>query len=230
MATETLTTIPEAVKRLFGLQMAQHPTMRNAINTLVKALNQAGVLDLIENEISYTSGGRKRWALQAEELVTLHNAIILQGIFSEPKIVVRLFKQKENRAEHADWARSLLLERQSVATLGLINNELLLLLENLKPAFDLKRERLPNPFDGALPQMGLSDYGGNLFKTIALQAAALSNGDSMMAHYLNGELEKANEAATRLQTDNPLLNKYRALIIRTYREAKEFDDLLDTFR
>ncbi|GAA6131876.1 hypothetical protein [Halopseudomonas sabulinigri] len=230
MAVEQRLTLPQAVERLFGIPLARHAVLRNAVNTLVKAMSQAKMLHLAENEISHTNGGRKRWTLPERELTTLSNAIVLQGIFGEPKTVIRLFTHPKRRNEYADWAKSLLLERQSVANIGLINHEILRLLEQLASNADLKTERLPNPFDNTLPQMGLSEYGGNLLKTLACQTAALSTGDSMMAQYLNGELEQANDAACRLQTDNPLLLQYRQLIIRTYKEAKEFDALLDEWR
>lgn len=231
MAIEQGLTLPQAVERLFGIPLARHPVLRNALNTLVKALSQANVLTLVEEEISHTTKGRKRWTLPRSELIGLSNAMVLHGIFGDPKSVIRLFTQPAVRRQHADWARSLLLERQSVASLGLINQELLGLLELLDSPVDLKQERLPNPFDNnTLPQMGLSDYGGNLLRALACQTAALSLGDSMMAHFLNGELEQAHSAALALNTENPLLLQYRQMILSAHEEAQAFDDLLDAWR
>lgn len=231
VAVEQGLSLAQAVERLFGIHLARHPVLRNAVNTLVKALSQAKVLQLQEEEISYTTKGRKRWTLPRSELIGLSNAIVLHGIFGEPKTVLRLFEQPKTRREHADWARSLLLERQSVASLGLINQELLRLLDQLSPDVNLKQVRLPNPFDNnTLPQMGLGDYGGNLLRALACQTAALSLGDSMMAHYLNGELEQAHAAALALDTQNPLLLQYRQMILSAHEEAQAFDDLLDAWR
>jgi len=231
VAIEQGLTLPQAVERLFGIPLARHPVLRNAVNTLVKAMSQAKVLQLVEEDISHTNGGRKRWTLPRSDLAGLSNAIVLHGIFGEPKSVIRLFTQPAVRRQHADWARSLLLERQSVASLGLINQELLRLLEQLDSPIDLKHVRLPNPFDNnTLPQMGLSDYGGNLLKALACQTAALSLGDSMMAHYLNGDLEQARTAALALNTKNPLLLQYRQMILSAYEEAQAFDELLDSWR
>jgi len=78
--------------------------------------------------------------------------------------------------------------------------------------------------------MGLGPHQGSLLKTLAAQTAVLSVGDSMMTHYLNGELERAFLAANQVVTDSPLLLKYRDLIISEYQDAKEFDDLLDFLR
>ena len=182
VAIEQGLTLPQAVERLFGIKPAHHKALRNAVNTLVKAMKQAGVLQLNEEDISFTEGGRKRWSLPRSELDGLHNAIVLHGIFGDPKTVILLFTQPAQRRQHADWAASLLLERQSVASLGLINKQLVDLLGMLKSAGDLKLERLPNPFDNALPQMGLDDYGGNLLKAMACQTAALSMGDLSLIH------------------------------------------------
>jgi hypothetical protein len=230
VAIEQGLTLPQAVERLFGIPLARHPALRNAVNTLVKAMSQAKLLQLVEDDISHTNGGRKRWTLPRSDLIGLSNAIVLHGIFGDPKSVIRLFTQPDVRRQHADWARSLLLERQSVASLGLLNRELLSLLDQLDAAADLKQERLPNPFDNALPQMGLGDYGGNLLKALACQTAALSLGDSMMAHYLNGDLKQAHTAALALNTESPLLLQYRQMILSAYEEAQAFDDLLDDWR
>ena len=230
VAIEQGLTLPQSVERLFGIKLAHHKALRNAVNTLVEAMKQARLLQLNKEDISFTEGGRKRWSLPRSELDGLHNAIVLHGIFGDPKTVILLFTQPAQRRQHADWAASLLLERQSVASLGLINKQLVDLLGMLKSAVDLKLERLPNPFDNALPQMGLDDYGGNLLKVMACQTAALSMGDSMMVHYLNGDLEQAHTVAATLQTDNPLLLQYRQMILTAYEEAKAFDDLLDAWR
>lgn len=222
-------TLSQAVQRQFGIPLAKHPVLRNAVNTLVKALSQAKQLQLEEESLGSASK-YNRWILPRSELIGLSNAILLHGVFGEPKVVIRIFSQPAERRQHAEWARSLLLERQSVASLGLISRELVRFLDLLDSATDLKQERLPNPFENALPQMGLGDYGGNLLKVLATQTAALSMGDSMMVHYFNGELEQAHAAAVALQTDNPLLRQYRQLILDAYQEAKAFDDLLDAWR
>lgn len=230
VAIEQGLTLSQAVERLFGIPLARHPALRNAVNTLVKALSQGGVLQLVQEEISFTERGRKRWTLPRSELIGLNNAILLHGVFGEPKVVIGIFSRPAERRQHAEWARSLLLERQSVAALGLVRPELVRFLDLLDSATDLKQERLPNPFGDVLPQMGLGDYGGNLLKILATQTAALSMGDSLMVHYLNGDLERAYEVACTVETDSPLLLQYRDLVLSEYQAAKAFDDLLDEWR
>ncbi len=121
------------------------------------------------------------------------------------------------------------LDRQSLAGLGLLRQELIIFLDRL-PVADLTHERLPNPFADTLPQMGFGHLRGNLLKSLAAQTASLSLGDSMMAQYLSGDLEQAYLIAREMQTQSELLLQYRSLIIREYEEAKGFDDLLDSLR
>lgn len=220
-------TVPETIENLFGVTMAQHQELRNSVNTLVKALEKDGLLRLQQTRIGYADDGRHRWTLPDDQLTILHNAMILHGLLGSPKQVCTLLRDSAERRQHASWLHELLVKRQSVASLGLIRPELLQLLAQLEAAdLDLQETRLANPFE-VLPQMGLGDYGGNLLKTLAMQTAVLSTGDSMMMHYFNRDLEAAHRAAQSLETDNPMLTHYRELILREYKSAVAFDALLD---
>lgn len=224
--------------------LSRHGSLRNNLNTLANALcpsvkDQGGgrsprrdkpcLITLYWLQVGYHDDSRNSVRIDPNDRTLLWNAILMQGVFGEPKMVVSILSEPEKRREYAEWARAVFLERQSVAGLGLLRQELFGFLERL-PLADLRSERLPNPFADALPQMGLGPQGGNLLKTLAVQTAALSMGDSMMVHYLNGDLQEAYEAACTVGTDNPLLLKYRERILAEYREAKEFDDLLDSLR
>jgi len=226
------------------LSQKQYGALRIALNTLVDALASKtikgrGALKetlppLIMMERSRpdgpgATGSRERWYLNPADEVLIWNAIVLQGLFGVPKIAIMLIRDRSERQAYVDWARQLFLDRQSVAGLGLLRQEMIILLDRLANV-DLSKEKLTNPFADALPQMGLGPHQGNLLKTLASQTAALSVGDSMMAHYLDGELGLAYERASRVVTDNVLLLKYRDLIISEYQDAKEFDDLLDFLR
>lgn len=234
----------------FGLAkpLSQHGKLLDSLKTLANALcpsfhgkhdvhrqidrTKPVLLELDWAPLAYSTGSRNRVRMNPAHITLFRNAILLQGVFGEPKIVVEFLSSKELsqlRKEYAHWARELFLNRQSLAGLGLLRQELLSFLE-LLPAADLRTSRLPNPFVDALPQMGLGPHKGNLLKTLAAQTAAISLGDGMMIHYLNQDLEQAYACAVELDTDNPLLQKYRALILREYQQAKDFDDLLDSFR
>lgn len=224
--------------------LSRHGSLRNSLNTLANALcpstkDQTGgrspdkdklrLISLHWSQVGYHDDTRNSVRIDPNDRTLLWNAILLQGVFGEPKAVVAILSDPAKRREYAEWARAVFLDRQSVVGLGLLREELFGFLERL-PLADLRCERLANPFADALPQMGLGPHGSNLLKTLAVQTAALSIGDSMMAHYLNGDLQEAYEAACAVSTDNPVLLRYRDRILAEYQEAKEFDDLLDSLR
>jgi hypothetical protein len=227
------------------LSQKQYGALRVALNTLIEALAPPKVKKeqdalkpkpppLIRMDRRRADGpgagdGRERWYIHPDDEVLVWNAIVLQGLFGAPKIAGMLIRDRSERQAYVDWAKQLFLERHSVAGLGLYRHELSLLLDSLVDS-DLTQTKLPNPFVDAWPQMGLGPHQGSLLKTLAAQTAVLSVGDSMMTHYLNGELERAYLAANEVVTDSPLLLKYRDLIISEYQDAKEFDDLLDFLR
>ncbi|TOP04209.1 hypothetical protein CGH23_23885, partial [Vibrio parahaemolyticus] len=77
-----------------------------------------------------------------------------------------------------------------------------------------------------LPQLSIGNIT-SVMQALLAQSAVLSDGETMMLYYLNGDLEKAYEAASSLQTEHPVLSKYQSLISQQYLEANEFDNLLD---
>ena len=230
MRSEEGLSLQQAVGDWFGITLSRHPKLRNSVNTLAKALAKDKVIDLIESKVPSASD-RSRLSIPKGQRERLCNAVLLQGVFAEPKSVIRIFKDPIERRKCAQLARDLLLPRDSVAGLGLIRPELVQFLEAFaSDHFNLYEDALPNPFE-TLPQMGLGPTGDHgLLRAVATQTAALSLGDSMMACYLDGDLEKAYAAAASLQTDSPVLQKYRRMIIDEYEEARAFDDLLDEWR
>lgn len=227
------------------LSKKQYGTLRVALNTMIEALAppkvkkerdelKAKPSPLIRMDRRRADGpgagdSRERWYIHPDDEVLVWNAIVLQGLFGAPKIAGVLIRDRSERQAYVDWAKQLFLDRHSVAGLGLYRQELSLLLDCLVE-IDLTQTKLPNPFVDAWPQMGLGPHQGSLLKTLAAQTAVLSVGDSMMTHYLNGELERAYLAANEVVTNSTLLLKYRDLIISEYQDAKDFDDLLDFLR
>lgn len=224
--------------------LSQHGKLLDALKTLANALSpsrkdpaqvertpdrEKAIIQLDWTPLNYGPDSRNRVRINPKHVTLLWNAILLQGVFGEPKLVVEFLKPKANRQPLVTWARQLFLERQSLAGLGLLRQELTVFLDRL-PIADLSEEALPNPFADTLPQMGLGHLHGNLLKALAAQTAALSLGDSMMAHYLSEDLEQAYLHACQLQTENELLLKYRELVIHKYEDAKNFDDLLGSLR
>jgi hypothetical protein len=222
--------VKEALRQLFGIESySRIPKLRNSINTLFRALKKGHILDEANVPIEFTSSESEHWYLLRKDLVAFHNAVILHGIYSEPKVVIKIFQNVDERKELAVWARDILINRQSVASVGLIRHQLTQFLDQLDSQSDLHQKRLTNPFDNALPQMGFGPHG-NLLKVLAAQTAVLSFGDSMMVRFLDGDLEGAAKAARELSTTEPLLSRYKTMILSEFREAAEFDDLLDEWR
>lgn len=227
MEAKAQISVKEAVSQLFGIESySRIPKLRNSINTLVGALKKKGILVDANAPIEFTASERERWYLHEKDLVAFHNAVILHGIYAEPKVVIRIFQNQDERKELAVWARDILINRQSVASIGLIRHQLTCFLEQLDSPADLRQLRLANPFDNALPQMGFGPHG-NLLKVLAAQTAVLSLGDSMMVRFLEGDIVGAAKAAKDLTATEPLLKRYQAMILSEYREAAEFDELLD---
>lgn len=231
MADERWITLQQAVGDPLGIPLAKHPTLRNAVNTLVKVLAKADLITLQQERFEYSASEKKRLSLNAVDRSCLVNAVLLQGVFAEPKIVIKLFTDSAIRASHAAWARTLLIDQQSQAGQGFLPSQMTRFLDMLAGDCDLKSEPLPNPFADTLPQMGIGPaHCTSLLHLAAVQAAVLSQGDSMMAYYLNGDLEKAYQAALQVNGDAPALEQYRDLIIRDYRDSKAVKALLDDWR
>jgi hypothetical protein len=230
VAAERWITLQQAVGDPLGIPLAKHPSLRNAVNTLVKALAKAELITLQQERFEYSASDKKRLSLNAANQTCLVNAVLLQGVFAEPKIVIKLFIDAAMRANYAAWAKTLLIDQQSKAGQGFLPSQLTRFLDILAGDGDLKTEPLPNPFAETMPQMGIGPANStSLLHLAAVQAAVLSQ-DSMMAYYLNGDLEKAYQAALQVKADAPALEQYRDLIIRDYRDAKAVAALLDDWR
>ncbi|WP_425220428.1 hypothetical protein [Pseudomonas sp.] len=231
MVAERWVTLQQAVGDPLRIPLAKHPSLRNAVNTLVRALAKAGLITLQQERFEYSASAMKRLFLNTVDRTCLINAVLLQGVFAEPRTVVKLFVDTAMRADHAVWAKTLLIDQQSKAGQGFIPSKLTDFLSILATDADLKTVTLPNPFAETLPQMGIGPAKStSLMHLAAVQAAVLSKGDSMMAHYLNGDLDKAYHAAILIGTTSPALEQYRDLIIRDYCDSKAVKALLEDWR
>ncbi|MDD2051873.1 hypothetical protein NPS46_04820 [Pseudomonas putida] len=225
-----LLTLQQAVGDALGVTLTRHPALRNAVNTLSNAFDSAGLITWV-NPPYGSASDKKRRLVRPNDRTCLINAVLIQGVFAEPKVVIKLFQDPAERSRHAEWARTLLIDRQSIAGQGFIPSTLLQFLDLLAADIDLKAVRLPNPFATTLPQMGLGPSNStSLLRLLASQTAILSQGDSMMAHYLDGDLEKAHVAALEMTSDSPILKQWKALIVGEYEEARAVAQLLDDWR
>ena len=85
MAVDDQIAVKDAVHQLFGVERySRIPKLRNSVNTLIGALKKKGVLRDANAPIEFTSSERVRWYLLRVDLTTFYNAIILQGVYSDP--------------------------------------------------------------------------------------------------------------------------------------------------
>ena len=121
MANSPSYSFSEAIKLYFGIPLAKHEAMRSDVGYLLKAMAKARVITLDGEQLTHKTS----WRIPAKEMLAVRNAVLLQGIFPEPKVVIKLFNSVAERRSHAQWARELLVERQSVACLALVHNDLI---------------------------------------------------------------------------------------------------------
>jgi len=206
-----------AIEKLFGIKLSKHEGLKNKVNSLMRN----GLI--VYNDQMIVE--RKSRLVPRDQLITLHNAVIIQSLLPDPKKVKRVFEDSAFRQEMAALFGTLLLERRSIVDLSLLKPEVTLFLDVLTGAENLREVWLANPFE-ALPQVAL-DGPVDLLQAVLAQSSSLSTGDAMMAHYLSGDLQQAYQAAQAITISDPRLQLYRQLVEREYREAREFDDLLD---
>ncbi len=160
-----------------------------------------------------------------ESMDKLYNAVLLQGFFADSKRVRSIFSDRKKRIEASEFLAVTLSGRQSVLGMALQSDALAQLITIMKSEVSLSEHRLPNPFN-ELPQLSINGVT-SVMEALLAQSAVLTNGETMMVHFLHGELEKAYRAACLLEPEHPILAKYHSLIHQQYRQAKEFDNLLD---
>ncbi|MDV5169225.1 hypothetical protein [Photobacterium rosenbergii] len=212
---------PDAIRALFSVELSEHKSFKDLVYPLVRSKGF-----LIVNKEQMGIGSKKNHLLIAHEsLNKFHNAVLLQGFFADSKRVKAIFTDRSKRMEAAEFLNVTLAGRQSIIGISIQSEALEQLINAMKSSISLSETRLPNPFY-ELPQLSIGNVTSAMQALLA-QSAVLTDGETMMLYYLNSDLEKAYEAASSLQTENPILSKYQSLITQQYLEAKEFDKFLD---
>lgn len=212
---------PDAIRALFSIELSEHKSFKDLVYPLVRSKGF-----LIVNKEQMGVGSEKNHLLIAREsLNKFHNAVLLQGFFADSKRVKAIFTDSGKRMEAAEFLNVTLAGRQSIIGVGIQSEALEQFINTMKSSVSLSENRLPNPFY-ELPQLSIGNIT-SVMQALLAQSAVLSDGETMMLYYLNGDLEKAYEAASSLQAEHPVLSKYQSLITQQYLEASEFDNLLD---
>lgn len=212
---------PDAIRKLFSVELSEHKPFKDLVYPLVRS---KGFL-LVKKEQMGFSSEKSHLLIARESLDKLHNAVLLQGFFADSKRVKAIFTDSSKRMEAAEFLNVILAGRQSIIGVGIQSEALEEFINIMKSSDSLSEKRLPNPFY-ELPQLSIGNIT-SVMQALLAQSAVLSDGDTMMLYYLNGDLEKAYKAASSLQTEHFVLSKYQSLIIQQYLEANEFDNFLD---
>lgn len=213
---------PNAIKKLFNINLAEHKSFKDLVYPLVRS---KGFLEVKREPMP--QGSRKNNLLIASSSLTkLHNAVLLQGFFADSKRIKDIFSDSKKRLEAADFLETIVMGRQSILAVEIQTATLSGLIVKLKSEhIDLSTEKLPNPFH-ELPQLSLNGVT-SVMQALLAQSALLTQGESMIMHFFNQNIEEAYSAACSLDNTTPTLAKTQALIKQKYREAIEFDDLLN---
>lgn len=214
-------TIPDAIRKLFGIDVAKEsPLLKTKANSLVRN-------GLIQIETELIVHRKAVYLIEGQETV-LFNALVLNAFFPDPKDVKKVFDDDNYRRQAAAIVKSVLLDTQSVIGVAVSNPKSLELISCLEGYFDLFCGRLPNPFQ-VLPQVALGD-NTSLLHALLAQSASLSPADGLLMNYLNGDIVEANRLAQLIEPDTQELTALKNSVESKFREAQEFDSLLDQFR
>lgn len=213
--------IPNAIRKFFGVELAQHKAFKDLVYPLVRSKNFLKVT----REPMGIGSTKHHLLIDKDHLNKFYNAVLLQGFFADSKRVRTLFDDKNKRLEAAEFLDLIISSRQSVIGVAIQSQRFHQLIERLKSIeTNLTTEPLPNPFK-ELPQLSLNGLT-SVIQVLLAQSAVMSEGESMVIQFLNGDLEKAYEYSCQLHTNDPYLRKYQTQIQKEYQEANEFDDLL----
>ena len=214
-------TIPDALFELFGVRLAKEsPALKNVIYSLIR--NGVVAVD------AQPRIARKALFVQEAQMPALHNAVLLQALFGSPRVVKGIFDDPSVRRKHAGLAGKLFFERDSLVGIGFRAKEAGEFVVALEGEFDLRQSYLPNPYE-VLPQVVLGNNSGLLTAVLA-QAGSLSRGDNMLLAYLQGDIATAHHLAETMGPARGELEILRRRVLDAYREAEEFDNLLDMMR
>ncbi|MBU2874301.1 hypothetical protein [Marinobacter salexigens] len=219
--TEGLT-VPEAIRKLFGVDVAKESHL---LKDKATSFVRNGLIAVRKEQKVH----RPAVYLESGQGVTLHNALVLNAVFPNPKDVKRIFEDDQYRNECANVVKSLLTNRESVVGQALqsgASDQMVALLADTER--NLREEPIPNPFK-VLPQVALGE-NTTLLHVLLVQAASLEPTDSFLLAYLNGDWDAAQELSSQLSSGSAELLALKTEVDRKLTEAREFSELLSFFR
>ncbi|RCX03398.1 hypothetical protein [Marinomonas foliarum] len=210
--------IPEALKLLFGSELLREvPSLRTKANSFLRN----DLLTFKEELIVH----KKSKFIPQTELDTLFNAMLLSAVFADSKEVKAIFSEPKKRQQCAEIVKAMFTRQHSLAGIALSSSKATAFVTCLEGDFDLRTERLPNPFK-TLPQATLGN-NGSLLRVLLAQAAVLEPMESILMKYLDGEWLEAKALIDQLDANASGVAELKAEIDKKIHEAEEVDDLLD---
>lgn len=210
--------IPEALKLLFGSGMLREvPSLRTKANSFLRN----DLLTFKEDLIVH----KKSKLIPETELDALFNAMLLSAVFADSKEVKAIFSEPTKRQQCAEIVKAMFTRQHSLAGIALSSNNASDFVACLEGDFNLRAERLPNPFK-TLPQATLGS-NGSLLRVLLAQAAVLEPMDNILMKYLDGEWLEAQALINQFDTKVAGVAELKAEIDRKITEAEEVDELLD---
>lgn len=214
----------EVVQKLFNVDINEYRKFKDSITTLEGKKNSNSILK--PKMIDIPGQHNKKRVYLEEQFIYFFNVIIIQGFFPKPKIISELLNDFEARSEQADFLSDTLLDRSEVGKIKLKPEEIKTFLDELKnPNFDFHNKRLTNPFS-KLPQL----ENISLIGALAHENKATRESTMMMEQYFSGNLSESYEISKKITESEGIVSKYKERIEKEYREAEEFDSLLDSFK
>jgi hypothetical protein len=215
-------TIPDAIFKLFSIQVAKDSQfLKNKANSLVRN----GLIKTVQDKHVQRS---TIYLKDKSQLTVLHNALIINAIYLDPKEVKRIFEDTAYRAECAETVNTLLSDMTSLMGIALQSPMVLKLVNALRSGESLYHTKLPNPFS-KLPQVALGSNTG-LLQALLVQSSVLKTSDTVLMAYLQKDWKKASELCSHLDESVLGIKELKQSIDSQLQEACDFDDLLDQMR
>ena len=212
---------PDAIRLFFSIELSEHKGFKDLVYPLVRS---KGFLKVSREPMAIGSA-KNNLLIAPESLNKFYNSVLLQGFFADSKKIKDIFTDKEKRIKATELLKFIFSGRHSVLGIGIQTPAITKLIQQLESDLPLTEIRLENPFT-ELPQLSLNGMT-SVMQALLAQSAALSNDESMIIYFLNGELQKAYQASCLKQPQDAVLRKYHALIQKQYCDAHEFDNFLD---
>ena len=215
-------TIPDAIYKLFAIHVAKDSQfLKNKANSLVRN----GLVKTVKDKHVQRA---TVYLEDKSQLTVLHNALIINAIYLDPKEVKRIFEDTAYRAKCAETVNVLLSDMTSIMGVTLQNPMVLELVNALRSGDCLYQIKLPNPFS-KLPQVALGSNTG-LLQALLVQSSVLATTDSVLIAYLQQDWEKAYELCNHLDDSVLGIRELKQSIDSQLQEASDFDDLLDQMK